>query len=65
MPTKSSRGRRTLIEPRAGDKRYVRRDAKGRFKESVSVGRSLAQDRKRRSSTTAKPGQGDRGDRAR
>jgi hypothetical protein len=45
------------------DKRYMRRDAHGRFKESDDVGRSLAQDRRRRAKTTAKRGQGDRGDR--
>ncbi len=47
------------------DKRYVRRDAQGRFKEVVNVGRSLAADRRRQAKTTSKPGQGDRGDRAR
>ena len=45
------------------DKRYVRRDEKGRFKESVDVGRSLAADRRSKSKTEAKKGQGDRGDR--
>lgn len=45
------------------DKRYVRRDARGRFKESDDVGRSLAQDRQRRAKTKAPKGQGDRGDR--
>jgi hypothetical protein len=45
------------------DLRYVRRDAAGRFKESDDVGRSLAQDRRRRAKTKAKPGQGDKGDR--
>jgi hypothetical protein len=45
------------------DKRYMRRDAHGRFKESDDVGRSLAQDRRRRAKTPAKRGQGDRGDR--
>jgi hypothetical protein len=44
------------------DKRYVRRDEKGRFKESVDVGRSLAADRRSKSNTVAKKGQGDRGD---
>ena len=29
------------------DKRYVRRDENGRFKESDDVGRSLSQDQKR------------------
>jgi hypothetical protein len=45
------------------DKRYVRRNSSGQFKESEDVGRSLAQDRKRKARTKAKPGQGDRGDR--
>ncbi len=45
------------------DKRYVRRDEKGRFKESDDVGRSLAADRRTKAKTTAKKGQGDRGDR--
>jgi hypothetical protein len=56
--------KRELIEPSPGDKRYVRRDEKGQFKESDDVGRSLAQDQKRKSKTAAKPGQGDRGDRS-
>jgi hypothetical protein len=54
--------KRKLIEPRQGDKRYVRRDTKGRFNESDDVGRSLSQDRRRKASTIVKPGQGDRGD---
>jgi hypothetical protein len=45
------------------DKRYVRRDGQGRFKESDDVGRSLSQDRKRDAKNTAPKGQGDRGDR--
>jgi hypothetical protein len=56
--------KRELIEPHPGDKRYVRRDEKGQFKESDDVGRSLAQDRKRKAKTVSKPGQGDRGDRS-
>ena len=35
------------------DKRYVRRDQSGRFKESDDVGRSLAQDRQRKAKTKA------------
>jgi hypothetical protein len=58
-------GKRELIEPNKGDKRYVRRDASGRFKEVTDVGRSLTQDRKRHAKTEAKPGYGDRGDRKR
>lgn len=54
---------RELIEPHKGDKRYVRRDENGRFKEEVDVGRSLAADRRHEAKTKAKPGQGDRGDR--
>ncbi|HEX6179328.1 MAG TPA: hypothetical protein VF057_13280, partial [Thermoanaerobaculia bacterium] len=49
--------KRTLIEPHPGDKRYVRRDARGRIKESDDVGRSLAADRRRTSKKRSKPGQ--------
>ena len=45
------------------DKRYVRRDKDGKFKESDDVGRSLAQDQKRDSKTKPKRGEGDKGDR--
>lgn len=55
--------RRELVEPHKGDKRYVRRDEKGRFDEVDDVGRSLSQDVKRKAKTLAKPGQGDKGDR--
>jgi hypothetical protein len=51
-----------LIAPR-GDKRYIRRDARGRIKETDDVGRSLSQDQRRKAETVAKAGQGDRGDR--
>ena len=57
-----STGTRELIDT-GSDKRYVRRDSQGRFKESDDVGRSLGQDRKRKAKTTAKRGHGDRGDR--
>jgi hypothetical protein len=57
--------RRELIEPHDGDKRYVRRDEQGKFKESDDVGLSLAQDRRQLAQTESKPGQGDRGDRKR
>jgi hypothetical protein len=53
---------RELIEPRKGEKRYVRRDDKGRFTKEVNVGRSLAADRRAHAKRTVKPGQGDRGD---
>jgi hypothetical protein len=54
--------KRELIAPK-GDKRYVRRDTKGRFKESDDVGRSLARDVRQHAKTRAKRGEGDRGDR--
>ena len=54
--------KRELIDT-GTDKRYVRRDDKGRFKESDDVGRSLAADRRTKAKTQAKAGQGDRGDR--
>ena len=44
------------------DKRYVRRDDQGQFKESDDVGRSLSQDVRQHAKTKAKKGQGDRGD---
>jgi hypothetical protein len=55
-------GKRELIDT-GTDKRYVRRDEKGQFKESDDVGRSLAADRRQTAKTPAKKGQGDRGDR--
>ena len=60
MPEK----KRELIEPHEGDKRYIRRDDQGRIAESVDVGKSLSQDQKRKATTVSKPGQGDKGDRA-
>ncbi|QPB18559.1 hypothetical protein [Rhizobium sp. 007] len=45
------------------DKRYVRRDEQGQFKESVDVGRSLSADKRQKAKTVAKPGEGDKGDR--
>jgi hypothetical protein len=57
--------KRELIEPHKGDKRYVRRDPKGQFKESDDVGKSLSQDRRKKATTVVKPGQGDRGDQKR
>ena len=58
----------TAIMPRelidtGTDKRFVRRDKDGQFKESDDVGRSLARHRKRDSRTKPKRGEGDRGDR--
>jgi hypothetical protein len=64
MPKKSGTGKRELIDT-GNDKRYVRRDNQGQFKESDDQGRSLAQDVKREAKTKVKPGQGDRGDQKR
>jgi hypothetical protein len=54
--------KRTVIEPHKGDRRFVRRNKQGEFKKEVNVGRSLAADRRRKSKTKVKKGQGDRGD---
>ena len=64
MPAKkkSNTSKRTVIEPKKGDRRYVRRNKKGEFKKEVSVGRSLAADRNRKAKTKVAKGQGDRGD---
>jgi hypothetical protein len=61
---KKSESKRELINT-GTDKRYVRRDSEGRFKESDDQGRSLAQDVKREAKTKVKSGQGDRGDQRR
>jgi hypothetical protein len=56
---------RELIEPRKGDKRYVRRK-KGEFStRQRDVGRSLASDRRSKAKTIVKKGEGDRGDQRR
>ncbi len=47
------------------DKRFVRRDKQGQFKESDDVGRASASDQRRDAKTEAKKGQGDRGDQRR
>jgi hypothetical protein len=54
--------KRELIAPK-GDKRYVRRDKRGRFDESDDAGRSLSRDVRKHAKTRTKSGQGDRGDR--
>jgi hypothetical protein len=61
---KRTAGKRELVDT-GRDKRFVRRDAGGRFEESDDVGRSLSQDRKRKAKKAAAGGQGDRGDRKR
>jgi hypothetical protein len=55
---------REQIEPHKGDKRYARRDDQGQFTDDqADVGKSSAADQRQHSTTPAKPGQGDRGDR--
>ena len=54
--------KRELIDT-GTDKRYVRRDENGQFKESDDQSRSLSQDQKRDAKHDTKKGQGDRGDR--
>jgi len=62
MAKRKAAAKRELIST-GSDKRYVRRGARGKFKESDDVGRSSAQDRTTRARTKATRGQGDRGDR--
>jgi hypothetical protein len=57
--------KRELIDTGTG-KRYIRRDERGRFTtDQVDAGRSSAADQRQHSTTPAKRGQGDRGDRQR
>ena len=44
------------------DKRYVRRDEQGQFKESDDQTRSLSQDQKRKATNKKPKNQGDKGD---
>jgi hypothetical protein len=53
--------KRELIDT-GTDKRYVRRDEKGRFDDVVDVGRSLSQDVRKKAKHKAPAGQGDKGD---
>ena len=62
MATKKAARKRELMEPTPGDKRYVRRDKGGKFKDVVDVGKSLAADRRSKSKTSVKSGQGDKCD---
>jgi hypothetical protein len=56
--------KRELIDT-GTDKRFVRRSASGQFKEVVDVGKSLAADRRQKSTKTVAAGMGDRGDQQR
>jgi hypothetical protein len=64
VPNRSENSKRELVDT-GTDKRYVRRDTKGQFKESDDQGRSLARDVKQKAKTKVKSGQGDRGDQKR
>ena len=58
--------KRELIEPNEGDKRYIRRDAAGKFTgDQVDVGRSLTADQRSHSKKVVPKGQGDKGDQKR
>ena len=63
MATKKKGSAKRELISAGTDKRFVRRDSQGQFKESDDVGRSLSTDRRRKAKTTAKAGQGDKGDR--
>ena len=64
MAEKKSSSKRELIDT-GNDKRFVRRDDKGRFEESDDVGKSLSQDVRKHAKTEVASGQGDRGDQKR
>lgn len=61
--SKRKLSKRELIEPHKGDKRYVRRDEKGRFRESDDLHKSLSQDDRKQAKKPSKAGYGDKGDR--
>ncbi len=58
---KKSSDKRTTIAPN-NDKRYIKRDEKGRIKESDDQGKSLSKDVKQPAKKKVKPGYGDQGD---
>jgi hypothetical protein len=59
--TKSD-GKRELVEPHDGDKRYQRRNEDGTFGESDDQSKSLSQDVRQHAKTKKPRGQGDKGD---
>ena len=61
---KRSTSKRELNDT-GSDKRYVKRTAKGRFKESDDVGRAASADRRKSAKKKTKSGYGDQGDRKR
>ncbi len=61
MARKRGAAKREFISPR-GDARYIRRDEKGRIRESDDVGRSQNADRRTKAKRKVTSGQGDKGD---
>ena len=61
--TKRKRAAKRELIDTGTDKRFVRRGAGGKFKESDDLGKSLTVDRRKKAKTKVKPGQGDKGDR--
>jgi len=61
---KSRAAKREAIDT-STDKRFVRRKATGKFKESDDMGKSLSADRRTKAKRAVKSGQGDKGDRKR
>jgi hypothetical protein len=62
MQNKKHSNARELIDT-GRDKRFMRRNESGQFKESDDVSRSLGKDVQKHAKTKVKKGQGDRGDR--
>jgi hypothetical protein len=61
-PMEAQMTKREMINT-GNDKRYVRRDNEGKFKESVDVSRSLSADAQHDAKNGTERGQGDKGDR--
>ena len=60
--TRKRAAKRELVDT-GKDKRFVRRDAGGKFNESDNVRKSLGADVRKKAKTKVKSGQGDKGDR--
>jgi hypothetical protein len=64
MPGKKGSSNRELIDT-GTDKRFMRRDEQGEFKESDDVSKSLRKDVQQRAKREVPAGQGDKGDQKR
>jgi len=60
---KKKAAKRERIDTKVGGTRFVRRDDRGTFNESDQAGPSLRADRRTKSETKVRSGQGDKGDR--